>query len=78
MATIRHPAVALADEASLTMTMQDTAVAALTSYADGAPAQTFTRVDARLVLQRIGDLIRAASAAGWLDEREAADTGEAA
>lgn len=76
MATIRHPALDLADEASREMDMQRAALIAISRYANfGDP---ITRVDARRVLDLIADLRRAASAAGWLDEHEAADTGEAA
>lgn len=78
MAADRHPAQALAAEASYAVTMQDTAITILTQYAHGGAARLFTRPDARLVLDHLADLRRAAAAAGWLDEREAADNGEAA
>lgn len=76
MATIRHPALALADVASFDVDLQNAALAALTQFARGNGA--ITRADARLILDRIADLTRAASATGWLDDREAASPGEAA
>jgi hypothetical protein len=76
MATIRHPALALADVAAFDLDLQNAALASLTQFARGNGA--ITRADARLVLDRIGDLTRAAAAAGWLDEREAADAGRGA
>jgi hypothetical protein len=78
MARIPHPALALAVEAARTVSMQHTAITLLTQYANGDVVQKFSRPDARLVLDLIADLRRAASAAGWLDEHEAADSGEAA
>jgi hypothetical protein len=78
MATIPHPASALAGEASRTVARQDTALAVLVQYANGDCVQKFSRPDARLVLDLIADLRRASAAAGWLDEREAADTQGAA
>ncbi len=70
----RHPAAALADAATLYMQIQDGAESALERFAAGAGAGKFTRADAQALIDRIADLRRAASAAGWLDEREAADT----